>query len=94
MMEALGLEQHVNFGTCNFGNTLYLIFMEIISDTRITKVTSGEFLSPQRLVECQLNLRRPHIIYYKKKIQMFRGINMEKILDAMKFDGSSHQFLR
>ena len=30
MMEALGLKQHVNFGSDNHGNTFDLIFMDTI----------------------------------------------------------------
>ena len=65
MMEALSLKQHVNFGTQNYGNTLGLITMEIISNIRINKVTPGEFLSDHRWVECEWYLRGLNTIFYK-----------------------------
>ena len=82
MMESLGLEQNVNFGTQNHGNSSSSLKSSL--DIRITTVTPGEFLSDHRWVEYQLNLRRPHTISYKN--MDVQGTDMGKILDAMKLD--------
>ena len=81
------------FGIHNHENTHDLIFTEIISDIRITRVTPGEFLSDHRWVDCELSLRGLQTISHKKKIQMFRSINMEKLLDAMKVDEIHSSYL-
>ena len=44
-MTALGLQQHTNFVTHHSGNTLDLIFTEIIMRQKLLKCTSGPFIS-------------------------------------------------
>ena len=42
---ALGLQQHTNFVTHHSGNTLDLIFTEIIMRQKVLKCTPGPFIS-------------------------------------------------
>ena len=49
---ALGLQQHANFVTHHSGNTLDLIFTEIITRQKVLKCTPGPFI----LDHCAVNI--------------------------------------
>ena len=51
-MTSLGLQQHTNFVTHHSGNTLDLIFTEIIMKQKVLKYTPGPFIS----YHCAVNI--------------------------------------
>ena len=61
-MTALGLQQHTNVVThCN-GNTLDLIFTEIIMRQKVLKCTPGPFISDHCAVNITLSVPKTNII--------------------------------
>ena len=54
IMTALGLQQHTNFVTHCSGNTLDLIFTEIIMRQKVIKCTPGPFISDHYAVNITL----------------------------------------
>ena len=49
-MEAMGLIQHVNFVTYTSGNIIDLVFTELLSKFKVTKVREGPMLSDHKMV--------------------------------------------
>ena len=60
-MEALGLQQHVNFQTHHAGNTLDLIFTENTSQFTI-RTFKGRYISDYRVIVSKLDIRIQHNI--------------------------------
>ena len=58
IMEAMGLQQYVEFTTHKLGNILDLVFTEVTGKLKVTKGTPGPFLSDHWTVECQLSVRK------------------------------------
>ena len=50
-MEALGLDNHVNFATYNRGNTLDLVLTEVLSSLSVVNCRQGPFLSDHCCIE-------------------------------------------
>ena len=61
-MTALGLQQHTNFITHCTGNTLDLIFAEIIMRQKVLKCTPGPFISDHCAVNITLSVSKTNII--------------------------------
>ena len=61
-MIALGLKQHINFITHHSGNTLHLIFTEIITRQKVVKCTPGPFISDHCAVNITLSVPKTNII--------------------------------
>ena len=57
----LGLKQHVRFVTHTSGNTLNLIFMEVISEIGIADCKPDSFISDHYNVLCKIMLKRETI---------------------------------
>ena len=57
-IEALGLQQWVDFGTHRLGNTIDLVFTELASNIEIVKCTPGPFISDHCIVKCEINYKR------------------------------------
>ena len=81
-MEALGLQQHVNFQTYCAGNTLDLISTEITTQYNMRTV-KGSYISDHRAIVIELAIRIEHTL---GKMVMFRDlkqINMEEFKSAL-----------
>ena len=61
-IEALGLQQWVDFGTHHLGNTIDLVFTELASSIEMVKCIPGPFISNHCVVKCEINCKRdrPH----------------------------------
>ena len=57
-IEALGLQQWVDFGTHCLGNTIDLVFTELASNIEILKCTPGPFISYHCVVKCEIKHNR------------------------------------
>ena len=79
-IEAMGLQQHVNFNTCRKGNTLDLVLTESYSGMVIKNCTQGPFLSDHFVVLCQTSIGREDI---QTKLVTYRNL---KDLDQQAFD--------
>ena len=61
-MTALGLQQYTSFVTHHSGNTLDLIFTEIITRQKVLKCTPGPFISDHCAVNITLSVSKTNII--------------------------------
>ena len=57
IIEALGLQQWVDFGTHRLGNTIDLVFNELASNIEIVKCTPGPFISDHCIVKWRLTTK-------------------------------------
>ena len=57
-IEALGLQQWVDFGTHHLGNTTDLVFIELASNIEMMKCNPGLFISNHCVVKCEINYKR------------------------------------
>ena len=57
MMDALGLDCHVNFPTHQSGQSLDLVFMELLSEMKMIRSNAGTYLSDHCTIECLLSLK-------------------------------------
>ena len=69
-IEALGLQQWVDFGTYHLGNTIDLVFTELASNIEILRCTPGPFIFDDCVVKCEIKHKRDRPIventtYYK-----------------------------
>ena len=60
-LKALGLQQQVDFSTCQHGNTLDLVFSEILNNIRVEKCVEGLFLSDHVMVMARTSVKREDI---------------------------------
>ena len=60
-MEALGLNQKVNFPTHKSGNTLDLVFNEVMSKVQVVQCNEGSVISDHIAVEFFINIKRDAI---------------------------------
>ena len=58
MMDAMGLDCHVDFPTHENGHSLDLIFTEMLSETKIIRCTLGAFMSDHCTIECLLSFKK------------------------------------
>ena len=61
-MTALGLQQHTNFATHLSGNTLDLIFIEIIMRQKVLKCTPGPYISDHCGVNITFTVPKTNIL--------------------------------
>ena len=94
-IEALGLQQWVDFGTHCLGNTIDLVFTELASNIEIIKCTPGPFISDHCIVKCEINYKRDrpteeYIRYWKiSKIDTdtyVKDMLLTKITDDLELD--------
>ena len=57
-IEALGLQQWVDFETHHLGNTIDLVFTELASNTEMLRCTPGPFICDHCLVKCEIKYKR------------------------------------
>ena len=58
-MEALGLDNHVNFATHNRGNTLDLVLTDVLSSLSVVTCKQGPFLSDHCCIELEVAIPKP-----------------------------------
>ena len=61
-IEALGLQQWVEFGTHRLGNTINLVFTELASNIEMMRCTQGPFISNHCIVKCAIKYKRDRAI--------------------------------
>ena len=67
--EALGLHQHLQFGTHKCGNTLDLIFTEAGSNITIRSCNQGPYISDHCIINCSTTIPAEEV---KKEAITFR----------------------
>ena len=60
-MEALGLQQWVNFWPHCLGNTIDLVFIELASNIKMLRCTSGPYISYHCMVKCEMKYKRDRL---------------------------------
>ena len=70
-MEALGLDNHVNFAMHNRGNTLDLVLTEVLSSLSVVTCRQGPFLSDHCSIELEVAIPKPAL---KKQTITLRNI--------------------
>ena len=56
-MEALGLQQCLDFRTNHLGNTIDLVFTELASNIKMLRCTPGPFISDYCVVKCEIKYK-------------------------------------
>ena len=91
-MEALGLDNHVNFATHNRGNTLDLVLTEVLSSLSMVNCMQGPFLSDHCCIELEVAIPKPAL---KRQTITSRNIkdvvteDLVKELDLGTIDGDN-----
>ena len=80
-MEALGLQQHVNFQTHHAGNTLDLIFTENTSQFSISSF-KGRYISDHTAIVSEPDIRIQHNIGRTVTFRDLKQINVEEFESA------------
>ena len=81
-MEALRLQQHVNFQTHHAGNTLDLIFTETASQFNM-KTFKGSYISDHRALVTELDIKMQHTLGKTVTFRDLKQINMEEFKSAL-----------
>ena len=76
-MTALGLQQHSNFITHHSGNTLDLIFTEIITRKKVLKCTPGPFISDHCAVNITLSIPKTNIMRMMIQTHNLKDIDLD-----------------
>ena len=76
MMEALGLQQHIDIPTHKFGNTLDLIHTESLDRVRVIHFFIGNFISNHRVVGIELEIRKQLEKYQSTKHRNYKDFNL------------------
>ena len=74
MMEALGLQQHVNQPTHQKGNKLDLIFTEVTSKINVRELEMLDFISDYQLISATIDVKKDLFKITKKKIRNFKEL--------------------
>ena len=82
-MTALGLQQHTNFITHHSGNTLDLIFTEIITRQMVLKCTPDPFISDHCAVNITLSVPKTNIIRMTIQTHNLKDINLDHFTKDM-----------
>ena len=82
-MTALGLQQHTNFITHHSGNTLHLIFTEIIMRKKVLKCTPGPFISGHCAVNITLSVPKTNIIRMTIQTCNLKDIDLDQFTKDM-----------
>ena len=77
-MTVLGLQQHINFVTHCIGNTLDLIFTEIIMRQKVLKCTPGPFISDHCSVNITLSVQKTNIIRMALQTHNLKDIDLDQ----------------
>ena len=79
MMEALGLQQHIDKPMHRLGNTLDLICMESLDRVRVIHSFIGNFISNHRIVGIELEIRKQLEKHQSTKHRNYRGFNLNNL---------------
>ena len=82
-MTALGLQQHTNFITHHSGNTLDLIFTEIIMRQRVLKCKPGPFILDHCTVNITLSVSKTNIIRMTIQMHKVKDIDLNHFTKDM-----------
>ena len=82
-MTALGLQQHTNFVTHYSGNTLDLIFTEIITRQKVLKCTPGPFISDHCAINIILSVPKTNIIRMTIQTCNLKDIDLDQFTKDM-----------
>ena len=91
-MEALGLDNHVNFATHNRGNTLDLVLTEALSSLSVVTCRRGQFLSDHCSIELEVAIPKPALkrqTITSHKIKDVVTEDLVKELDLGTMDGEN-----
>ena len=82
-MRALSLQQHTNFITHHSGNTLDLIFTEIITRQKVLKCTPDPFISDHCAVNTTLSVPKTNIIRMPLQTHNLKDIDLDHFTKNM-----------
>ena len=82
-MTALGLQQHTDFITHHSGNTLDLIFTEIIMKQKVLKCTPVPFISDHCAVNITLSVPKTNIIRMTIQTHNLKDIDLDHLTKYM-----------
>ena len=86
MMEALGLNQHINFSTHRSDNTLDLVFTEAISSLKVLECSEGSYISDHRAIQITLSVPRDDTEKKIIKTRNLKTIRTRDLIANMKLD--------
>ena len=86
MMEALELDQHINFSTHRNGNTLDLVFTEVISSLKVLECSEGSYISDHKAIYITISAPRDDIEKKIIKTRNLKTIRTRDLIDNMKLD--------
>ena len=101
MMEALGLQQHIDKPTQKLGNTLDLIYTESLNRVTVLHSLIGNFISDHRVVGIELEIRKQLEKYQSTKHRNYNDfslnsfsqkLNNNKVLDQSSLEDAVQVF--
>ena len=101
MMEALGLQQHIDKPTHGLGNSLDLIYMESLDRGRVIHSFIGNFICEHRIVGIELEIKKQLEKQQSTKHRNYRDFNLNnfsqvfnnnKILDQSSLEEAVQAF--
>ena len=81
MMEALGLQQHVNQPTHQKGNIWDLIFTEITSKINVKEIEILDFISYHWLNSATIDVKKILLKITRKKIRNLKEVNPATLME-------------
>ena len=79
MMEALGLQQHIDKPTHKLGNSLDLIYTESLNRVKVLHSFIGNFISDHRVVGIKLEIRKQLEKHQPTKYRNYKDFNLNSI---------------
>ena len=100
MMEALGLQQHIDKPTHKLGNTLDLIYTESLNRVRVLHSFIGNFISNHRVVGIKLIIRKQLEMHWTTKHRNYKDFSLNsfsqkfnnKILEQSSLENAAQVF--
>ena len=87
MMDALGLDCHVDFPIHENGHSLDLIFTEMLSEMKIIRCTPAAYLSDHCTIECLLSLKKSQLQEKEIKYRKLGLIDPRCFSQLLELDG-------
>ena len=92
MMEAMSLVQHKNFSTHNSGNTIDVLFSEMVGQLKIESVKCCEMFSDHTAISQQVKFEKLDMKLNKKKtIQNWRKVDVKNFYAGLKLDELNYE---
>ena len=88
-MEALGLDQHVNFETHDKGHILDHIYTPEVSNIKIPECYSGMFIPDHPLITCALSIVKDEVATKTIPSKCFKKLNINDFHTKNNFDDLS-----